>query len=104
MASSISNIIGLIPAPATLRVRAVFDNKDRMLSAGLFVRIRLRSAGRIGHCLFPNMRSETDQGKKFQVCHYADDEVTYRPVQVGKVHDRQRVINSGLSSDEGAWS
>lgn len=88
------------PSTGTLRVRAVFDNHDRMLSAGLFVRVRLPIGTPHTALLVPEQALATDQGQKFLYVLTKDDEVVYRPVDVGKIHDRQRVINSGLAADE----
>ena len=88
------------PSTGTLRVRAVFDNHDRLLSPGLFVRVRLPIGEPHNSLLVPEQALGTDQGQKFLYVVTADDEIAYRPVQVGKVHDRQRVIKSGLTADE----
>jgi RND family efflux transporter MFP subunit len=90
----------LDPSTGTLRVRAVFDNRNRLLSAGLFVRIRLPIGSPHKALLVPEQALGTDQGQKFLYVLTAQDEVVYRPVEVGKVHDRQRVINQGLASGE----
>ncbi len=90
----------LDPSTGTLRVRAVFDNRDRMLTAGLFVRVRLPIGEPHKALLVPEQALGTDQGQKFLYVLTANDEVAYRPVQVGKVHDRQRVITQGLSPEE----
>jgi RND family efflux transporter MFP subunit len=90
----------LDPSTGTLRVRAVFDNQDRMLSAGLFVRVRLPIGEAHKALLVPEQALGTDQGQKFLYVLTAEDEIAYRPVQVGKVHDRQRVISQGLGADE----
>ena len=90
----------LDPSTGTLRVRAVFENHDRMLSAGLFVRVRLPIGEPHHSLLVPEQALGTDQGQKFLYVVTADDEIAYRPVTVGKVHDRQRVIDKGLAADE----
>lgn len=90
----------LDPSTGTLRVRAVFDNKDRLLSPGLFVRVRLPIGSPHRTLLVPEQALGTDQGQKFLYVVTPDDEVVYRPVQVGKVHDRQRAIRDGLAPDE----
>lgn len=90
----------LDPSTGTLRVRAVFDNKDRMLSPGLFVRVRLPIGEPHKTLLVPEQALGTDQGQKFLYVVNSNDEIAYRPVQVGKVHDRQRVITGGIAADE----
>ncbi|HWC88860.1 MAG TPA: efflux RND transporter periplasmic adaptor subunit [Pirellulales bacterium] len=90
----------LDPSTGTLRVRAVFDNRDRLLTAGLFVRVRLPIGEPHQALLVPEQALGTDQGQKFLYVVTAQDEIAYRPVEVGKVHDRQRVIIQGLAADE----
>lgn len=90
----------LDPSTGTLRVRAVFDNHDRLLSPGLFVRVRLPIGVPHQALLVPEQALGTDQGQKFLYVVTKDDEIVYRKVQVGKIHDRQRVINEGLAPDE----
>ncbi|HEY5315834.1 MAG TPA: efflux RND transporter periplasmic adaptor subunit [Pirellulales bacterium] len=90
----------LDPSTGTLRVRAVFDNRDRLLSAGLFVRVRLPIGEPHQALLVPEQALGTDQGQKFLYVLSPKDEIEYRPVEVGKVHDRQRVINQGLAPGE----
>ena len=48
----------------------------------------------------PEQALGTDQGQKFLYVLTAEDEIVYRPVEVGKVHDRQRVIDQGLAAGE----
>lgn len=88
------------PSTGTLRVRAVFDNHDRLFSPGLFVRVRLPIGVPHQALLVPEQALGTDQGQKFVYVLTKEDEVVYRKVQVGKVHNRQRVITDGLAPDE----
>jgi len=90
----------LDPSTGTLRVRGVFDNKDRLLAAGMFVRVRLPIGEPHKALLLPEQALGTDQGQKFIYVIKNDDEIEYRVVQVGKLHDRQREITQGLSADE----
>lgn len=90
----------LDPSTGTLRVRGVFDNKDRLLAAGMFVRVRLPIGEPHKALLVPEQALGTDQGQKFIYVIKGDDEIEYRVVQVGKLHDRQREIIQGLSADE----
>ncbi|HEY4263210.1 MAG TPA: efflux RND transporter periplasmic adaptor subunit [Schlesneria sp.] len=90
----------LDPSTGTLRVRAVFDNKDRLLAAGMFVRVRLPVGEPHKALLVPEQALGTDQGQKFIYVIKGDDQIEYRVVQVGKLHDRQREILQGLSPDE----
>jgi RND family efflux transporter MFP subunit len=88
------------PSTGTIRVRGVFDNKERILSPGLFVRIRLPVGDAHKALLVTERALGTDQGQKFLYTVNDKNEVVYRPVQVGAVHDGLRVIERGLAPGE----
>jgi RND family efflux transporter MFP subunit len=84
----------------TLRLRGVFPNPQRMLSPGMFARIRLPIGEPHQAILIPEVALGSDQGQKFLYVVNDRDEETYQRVQVGSLHDGLRVIKSGLT--EGA--
>jgi RND family efflux transporter MFP subunit len=84
----------------TLRVRAVFANKDELLSPGLFARIRV-PIGRAHHALLVIDRAiATDQGEKGVYVINAKNEVFSRPVRLGALHGGLREITEGLEPAE----
>lgn len=88
------------PSTGTLRVRAVFPNGDKLLTPGLFVRVRVPIGDSYRALLVPELALGTDQGQKFVYVVNDQNEVSYRPVTVGKLHEGLRVISSGLAADE----
>jgi RND family efflux transporter MFP subunit len=90
----------LDPSTGTLRVRGVFDNRDRLLKPGLFVRVRVPIGEPYRALLVPEPAVGTDQGQKFLYVLDDDNKVAYRRVQVGKLHDGLRVIAEGLKPNE----
>lgn len=84
----------------TLRVRAEFPNPDRLLSPGLFVRVRVEIGKPYRALLVPELALGADQGQKF--IYVVDDKnvVSYRRVQVGKLYGQLRVITKGVSPGE----
>jgi RND family efflux transporter MFP subunit len=84
----------------TLRVRAVFPNPKRVLSPGLFARIRLPVGTAHPAILIAEQALSTDQGQKFVYVLNDKNEVSYRPVSVGRLHDGLRVINKGVGKDD----
>ncbi|HEX7450567.1 MAG TPA: efflux RND transporter periplasmic adaptor subunit [Pirellulales bacterium] len=90
----------LDPATGTLRVRGVFSNADRLLSPGLFVRVRVPIGEPALALLVPEPAIGKDQGQKFVYVVNDQDEVEYRPVQVGKLHEGMIAITEGLSPGE----
>jgi RND family efflux transporter MFP subunit len=84
----------------TLRVRAVVDNKSHMLAPGLFCRLRLPVGPPHRAVLVPDEAVGSDQGQKYVFVVNDKDEVVFRPVQLGFLSDRMRVIDSGLSATD----
>ena len=90
----------LDPNTGTLRVRGVFENRDRFLTPGLFVRVRLPIGRPYQALLIPEQAVGTDQGQKFVYVVDNKDEVSYRRVNVGKLREGMRVITEGISPGE----
>jgi RND family efflux transporter MFP subunit len=90
----------LNPEAGTIRVRAVFSNKDRMFTPGLFARIKLVGSGSYNATMVLDKAIGTDQDKKFVLVLKPDSTVDYRSVQVGRLVDGLRVITSGLKPGE----
>ena len=90
----------LDPSTGTLQVRGIFKNSDRMLSPGMFVRVRLPIGESYRALLVAEQALGTDQGQKFVFVIDADNRAQYRRVQVGKLQQGQRVVLKGLSAGE----
>jgi RND family efflux transporter MFP subunit len=88
------------PSAGTLRVWGFFENPDKILTAGLFVRIRVPVGEPHTALLIPEAALGTDQGQKFLYVVNDKDEVEYRPVKVGRLHDGLRVVTEGLRKGE----
>ena len=84
----------------TVRVRAVFDNKDGSLMPGQFARVRLGSAGKSQALLVNERAVGTDQNKRFVMVVGADNKAEYREVQLGAPVGGLRVVSSGLKANE----
>jgi RND family efflux transporter MFP subunit len=84
----------------TLRVRAVFDNKDGYLTPGLFVRIRSPGSNPYQGLLIPDKAIGTDQGNKFVLVIGAENKAEPRPVVLGQIVDGLRVVKEGLKPDD----
>lgn len=85
------------PKTGTLRLRAVFPNKDQFLTPGLFARIRIPIGDAHEVLLVTDRAIDTDQGQKVVYVIDKDEKVVFRPVQLGALHDGMRVIESGLA-------
>ncbi len=84
----------------TLRVRAVFDNKDGYLTPGLFVRIRSPGSNLYPGLLIPDKAIGTDQGNKYVLVIGAENKADPRPVTLGQLVDGLRVVKEGLKPDD----
>lgn len=93
------------PETGTLRVRGVFENHKpemgpRMLSPGMFAKVRLPLGEPHKAVLIPERAIGRDQGTPFVYVVGADQEVVYRRVKLGVLHDGKREILDGLSASE----
>jgi multidrug efflux system membrane fusion protein len=84
----------------TVRVRAVFDNKDGSLIPGQFVKLRMGKAKTEPALLVHERAIGTDQDKRFVVVVGPDDKAIWRQVTLGGTAHGQRIVTSGLESGE----
>ncbi|BFI97478.1 MAG: multidrug efflux RND transporter periplasmic adaptor subunit MexE [Rhodanobacter sp.] len=80
----------------TMRLRAVFDNTDKLFTPGLYARIRLQSGKPQPRLLVDDRAVGTDLGNQFVYVVDAEHKVQYRKVSTGALFDGLRVIDSGL--------
>jgi multidrug efflux system membrane fusion protein len=90
----------LDPQTGTIRARAVFDNKDRLFTPGLFARLKLIGSGKYKAALVLDRAIGTDQDKKFVLVLKPDSTVDYRSIEPGRVIDGLRVVTKGLNEGE----
>ncbi len=84
----------------TVRVRAVFDNRDGRLMPGQFARVRLGHAKAEDAVLVSERAVGTDQDKKYVIVVGADNKVAYREVTLGASVDGLRIVSAGLKPGE----
>lgn len=84
----------------TIRLRAAFDDKENILTPGLFVRIMLRIDEPRSTVLVKETAIATDLNSKYVLVVDGDNMVQYRPVQTGARYGALRVITSGLEPNE----
>jgi RND family efflux transporter MFP subunit len=83
----------LDPNTGSIRARAVFPNKEGTLAAGMFGRIRVPSNEPHKALLVLDSAIGTDQGQKFVYVVNVQNQVEYRPVDVGQMHGTLREVN-----------
>ena len=84
------------PSTGTVQTRGVFDNKDGVLTPGMFVRVRVPLDQRAKALFVPERAIGTDQGNKYLLVVAAQNVVEYRAVTLGVDRDGLREILSGL--------
>lgn len=84
----------------TIRARALFDNSDGALTAGMFANVRLGSASTNESLLLPSRAIGTNQSKKFVMVVNADNTAIYREVTLGDYYEGQRVVLDGLNAGD----
>jgi multidrug efflux system membrane fusion protein len=84
----------------TVRVRAVFDNKDGSLIPGQYVTLRMGRAKSETAVLVTERAVGTDQNKRFVMVVGEDSKAAYREVTLGATVNGQRIVTSGLKPGE----
>jgi RND family efflux transporter MFP subunit len=88
------------PGTGTLRMRGVFPNRDRVLTPGLFARIRVPLGDPHKALLVTDRAIDTDQGQKVLYVVNKENVVNKRLVRLGRLHDGLREIESGVRPGE----
>ena len=84
----------------TLRVRAVFDNKDGGLIPGQFAKLRMGQAKNEAALLVNERAVGTDQDKRYVIVVGQGNQAEWRPVTLGANVNGLRVVTSGLKAGE----
>jgi multidrug efflux system membrane fusion protein len=84
------------PATGTIRARAVLRNPERLFTPGLFARVQLEGSGKFDALLVDDKAVLTDQDRKYVYVLGEGNTAQRRDVQLGRVVDGLRVVQSGL--------
>lgn len=84
----------------TLSVRAIFDNKDYGILAGLFARVRIPLETQKDALLIDDTAIQTSQVGSYVMVVGKDNVVEQKLVKLGQLEGQLRVIESGLSADD----
>lgn len=88
------------PQTGTIRTRAVFSNRSRALTPGLFARVKLVGTEKKSATLVRDAAIGTDQDRKFVLVVGPGDTLAYRPIVPGRLADGLRIVTSGLKPGE----
>jgi RND family efflux transporter MFP subunit len=89
----------LNPATASIRVRAVFDNKNGQFTPGLYARVKLGGSATYTGVVVPDRAITTDQTSKVVLIVGPNNIVQPRPVKPGALVDGMRVVE-GVKAGE----
>ena len=84
----------------TMRLRAVFDDENGLLTPGLYAHVRLQSGQPHPRLLIDDRAVGTDLGNQFVYVVDAQHKVQYRKVDTGPLFHGLRVIDNGLNPGE----
>jgi membrane fusion protein, multidrug efflux system len=88
------------PATGTLRARAVLPNTTRQFTPGLFARVALDDRGQFRALLINDRAVLTDQDRKYVYVLGPNDTAVRKDVQLGRIADDLRVVESGLTEGD----
>lgn len=84
----------------TVRLRAVFDNREGNLMPGQFARLQLGQPRSASAVLVSERAVGTDQDKRFVIVVGPDNKAAWREVQLGAAVDGLRIVTQGLRGGE----
>lgn len=85
---------------ATLRARARFENEDRFLTPGLFVRVRMQVSDEYEAILIPDQAVGTLQSKSYVWVIGEDGIAERQTIRTGPLHEGMRIVREGLDGSE----
>ena len=88
------------PRTGTIRARAVLDNRDRRFTPGLFARVQLVDTREREALLVDDKAVRTDQDRRFVYVVGANGTAERRDVELGRLVDGLRVVESGLAAGD----
>ena len=88
------------PATGTMRIRAVLDNAEGVLTPGLFGRVIVPGSLPYEGILVPDNAIVADQNRRLVMLVDNEGNVSPRPVRLGPTVDGYRVIRDGLDGSE----
>lgn len=84
----------------TLRLRAEIDNPRKLLTPGMFIRVKVPIGLTREALLVREEALGSDQGQRFVYVLNDQDEVQYRRLKTGRLMQGLRVVNEGLTSGD----
>lgn len=85
---------------ATFQLRALVKNENEFLTPGLFAKVRIPVGPPMQAILVPDHALGFDQSRRFAWALQDDNTVSRKYVEVGGRQGEQRIVNSGLATDD----
>ncbi len=85
---------------ATIRGRAILENKNLVLAPGLFVKLRLPGSDSYKAILIPDSAIGHDQSEKFVYVVDSGNKVKRQVVVIGPISNGLRIVRTGLTGSE----
>jgi multidrug efflux system membrane fusion protein len=89
----------LSPRSGTMRIRAVVENKNQLLTPGIFARVQL-FGGEYDAFMIPDSAVVSDQSRKIVFTVGDDNVVQAKVVTLGPIVDGLRVVRQGLAATD----
>ncbi|WP_295894550.1 efflux RND transporter periplasmic adaptor subunit [uncultured Vibrio sp.] len=84
----------------TIRVRAVFDNKDQSFLPGMFAKLRIAGSESYQGVLIDNKAIGTDLNNKYVLVLTENNIVQYRAISLGEGVNGLRIVSAGLNEGD----
>jgi len=88
------------PTTGSIKARAIFENKDRLMSPGFFARLRIPGSGEYRALLVRDTAIGSDQGRPFVYVVGADGKAVQRNVVTGPLEEGLRIVREGLQPED----
>jgi len=85
---------------ATMRGRAIFANEDRILTPGMFAKVRLLGSGQYEAVMVPDSAIGSDQSVRYVYVVGEDQKIIRKDITLGPIVNGLRVIREGLEGTE----
>lgn len=84
----------------TLLARAIFPNKDLLLTPGMFAKAKFSATGQHRELLIPDKAIGSDQSQRYVLTVNDSSQVSRKFVKTGDLHNNLRIIEDGLSRSD----
>lgn len=88
------------PTTGTLAGRGIFENPNRVLLPGLFVRVRIPTGTVNNALMVPDVALGADQSGRYLLVVDKDNVVVQRSVEIGALEGTLRVIDKGIAAGD----